>query len=141
MKMKTLTNDQALYCANIFNDYFEKFSRIDEYMRDQKLSQIGDVPSALPGMGLEGTIFSKFDMSPKDMEFEILEPDNETYDTLLNMTSSHTNMSSVPGKNLKIAVREKKYWSVGRFYKMWFSCYKHETKKRFVNSCTRISKF
>ena len=105
--MKTLTNDQALHCANIFNDYFEKFSRIDEYMRDQKLSQIVDVPSALPGMGLEGSIFSNFDMSPKDMDFEILEPDNETYDTLLNMTSSHTNMSSVPGKNLKIAVREK----------------------------------
>ena len=107
MKMKTLNQEQALYCAGIFNDYFEKFSRIDEYMRDQKLSQIEHVPTALPGMGLEGSIFSNFDMSPKDMDFEILEPDNETYDTLLNMTSSHTNMSSVPGKNLKIAVREK----------------------------------
>jgi len=107
MKTKTLTTEQALYCANIFNDYFGKFSRIDQYMRDQKLSQISDVPAALPGMGLEGEIFSNFDMSPKDMDFEILEPDNETYNTLLNMISSHTNMSSVPGKNLKIAIREK----------------------------------
>ena len=105
--MKTLDQEQALYCAGIFNDYFEKFGRIDEYMRDQKMSQIEHVPTALPGMGLESTIYSNFDMSPKDMDFEILEPDNETYDTLLNMTSSHTNMSSVPGKNLKIAVKEK----------------------------------
>ncbi len=92
MKTKNLTSDQALHCAGIFNNYFEKFGRIDEYMRDQKLSQIENVPTALPGMGLESTIYSNFDMSPKDMEFEILEPDNETYDTLLNMTSSHTNM-------------------------------------------------
>ena len=107
MKTKNLTGDQALHCAGIFNNYFEKFSRIDEYMRDQKLSQIWNIPAALPGMTLDSDMFSKFDMSPKDMEFEILEPDNETYDTLLNMTSSHTNMSSVPGKNLKIAVKEK----------------------------------
>ena len=44
MKTKTLTTEQALYCANIFNDYFGKFNRIDQYMRDQKLSQISDVP-------------------------------------------------------------------------------------------------
>ena len=43
MKMKTLDQEQALYCAGIFNDYFEKFGRIDEYMRDQKLSQIQHV--------------------------------------------------------------------------------------------------
>ena len=37
---KTLTKEQALYCANIFNDYFSQFDRIDQYMRDQKLSQL-----------------------------------------------------------------------------------------------------
>ena len=71
MKTKNLTDDQALHCACIFNNYFEKFSRIDEYMRDQKLSQIGNIPAALPGMTLDSDMFSKFDMSPKDMEFEL----------------------------------------------------------------------
>jgi len=47
-------------------------------------------------------------MSPEDMEFEITEPDNTTFDSFLNLISSHTNMSSVPGKNLKIGVKEKK---------------------------------
>ena len=40
--MKTLNKDEALYCAKIFNDYFDsiQFNRIDEYMRDQKMSQL-----------------------------------------------------------------------------------------------------
>ena len=38
--MKTLTREEALHCANIFNDYFGQFSRIDQYMRDQKMAQI-----------------------------------------------------------------------------------------------------
>ena len=106
--MKTLNKDQALYCAKIFNDYFGQFNRIDEYMRDQKMSQLNDTISAsLPGMGPETEIFDNFDMSPQDMDFEIVEPDNTTFDSFLNLISSHTNMSSVPGKNLKIGVKEK----------------------------------
>ena len=106
--MKTLNKDQALYCAKIFNDYFGQFNRIDEYMRDQKMSQLNDTISAsLPGMGPETEIFDNFDMSPQDMDFEITEPDNTTFDSFLNLISSHTNMSSVPGKNLKIGVKEK----------------------------------
>jgi len=59
-------------------------------------------------MGPETEIFDNFDMSTEDMEFEITEPDNTTFDSFLNLISSHTNMSSVPGKNLKIGVKEKK---------------------------------
>ena len=105
---KTLTRSEALHCANVFNDYFGQFNRIDEYMRDQKMSQLNDTISAsLPGMGPETEIFDNFDMSPQDMDFEITEPDNTTFDSFLNLISSHTNMSSVPGKNLKIGVKEK----------------------------------
>ena len=109
MKNNTLTTDQALYCSGIFNNYFGQFDRIDQYMRDQKLNQLNDTISAsLPGMGPETEIFDNFDMSPEDMEFEITEPDNTTFNSYLNLISSHTNMSSVPGKNLKIGVKEKK---------------------------------
>jgi hypothetical protein len=104
---KTLTKEQALYCANIFNDYFGQFDRIDQYMRDQKLSQLdATVSASLPGMGPETEIFDNFDMSPEEMNFEIDIIDNKRFDTMLNMISSHTNMSSVPGKNLKLAIRE-----------------------------------
>ena len=49
--MKTLTREEALHCANIFNDYFGQFNRIDQYMRDQKMAQIETIPAPLPGMG------------------------------------------------------------------------------------------
>jgi hypothetical protein len=109
---KTLTKLEpadALYCAKIFNDYFGQFERIDQYMKDQKLAQLEDtVSSSLPGMGPEEDLFNDFTMSPEDMDFEVYEPtDGTSYVTLLNMTSSHTNMPSIPGKELKLLVKEK----------------------------------
>ena len=104
--MKTLTKEQALHCAKIFKDYFGNFSRIDEYMRDQKIASIQNIPAGLPGMGFEEELFSDFTMSPKDMKLEVLEIDNITWDTCINMISSHSNMVSIPGKALKLAVKE-----------------------------------
>ena len=104
--MKTLTKEQALHCAKIFKDYFGNFSRIDEYMRDQKIASIQNIPAGLPGMTLEEDLFSDFTMSPKDMKLEVLEIDNITWDTCINMISSHSNMVSIPGKALKLAVKE-----------------------------------
>jgi hypothetical protein len=104
--MKTLTKEQALHCADIFKNYFGNFSRIDEYMRDQKIASIQSIPAGLPGMSLEDDLFSDFTMSPKDMKLEVLEIGNETWDTCINMISSHSNMVNIPGKNLKLAVKE-----------------------------------
>ena len=104
--MKTLTKEQALHCADIFKNYFGNFSRIDEYMRDQKIASIQNIPAGLPGMGFEDELFSDFTISPKDMKLEVLEIDNETWDNCINMISSHSNMVNIPGKVLKLAVKE-----------------------------------
>jgi hypothetical protein len=104
--MKTLTKEQALHCAKIFKDYFGNFSRIDEYMRDQKIASIQNIPVGLPGMGFEDELFSDFTMSPKDMKLEVIEIDNETWDNCIIITSSHSNMVNIPGKVLKLAVKE-----------------------------------
>ena len=104
---KTLDREQALYIANIFNDYFGQFSRIDHYMRDQKMSQIEALPTTLPGMGMDADMFDDFSMSPEVMDLEVVELDNHTWDTCINMISSHSNMVSIPGKALKLAVKEK----------------------------------
>ena len=105
--MKTLTKEEAIHCANVFNDYFGQFSRIDQYMRDQKMAQIDTIPTPLPGMGLDSDMFSDFDLSPEVMDLEVVELDNHTWDTCINMISSHSNMVSIPGKALKLAVKEK----------------------------------
>ena len=105
--MKTLSREQALHCAKIFNDYFGQFERIDQYMRDQKMAQIETLPTSLPGMGFDSDMFDDFTISPQDMDIEIVELDNHTWDSCINMISSHSNMVSIPGKALKLAVKDK----------------------------------
>ena len=104
--MKTLDKEQAVHCAKIFKDYFGNFSRIDDYMRDQKIASIQSIPSGLPGMTLEEDLFSDFTMSPENMKLQVQEIDNTTWDTCINMISSHSNMVNIPGKNLRLAVKE-----------------------------------
>jgi hypothetical protein len=94
--MKTLSREHALHVANIFSDYFDKFSRIDQYMRDQKMAQIETIPTSLPGMGLDTELFDDFTMSPQVMDLQMVELDNHTWDTCINMISSHSNMVSIP---------------------------------------------
>ena len=104
--MKTLDKEQAVHCAKIFKDYFGNFSRIDDYMRDQKIASIQSIPAGLPGMTLEEDLFSDFTMSPENMKLQVQEIDNTTWDTCINMISSHSNMVNIPGKNLRLAVKE-----------------------------------
>jgi hypothetical protein len=104
----SLTKEQAIHGANVFSDYFDKFGRIDEYMREQKLTAMAERPFVLPGMGPEEDLFSDFSMSPADMEFEIVELPQDRWDTYLDMISSHSNMTSIPGRCLRLAVFEKK---------------------------------
>ena len=121
--MKELNYEQAKWCADYFSNYFDKFSRIDEYIRDQKLAQIDEIPQALPGMGFDADMFDDFNMSPEDMDIEVVDLDNNTWDTCLNMISSHSNMVSIPGKSLKLGVKEKntnKYIGFIRFGSITF---------------------
>jgi hypothetical protein len=106
--MSTLTKEQAIYCAEVFSEYFDKFGRIDEYMREQKLASMSERSPVLFGMGPEEDLFSDFTMSPADMEFELVELPQERWDTYLNMISSHSNMTSIPGRCLRLAILEKK---------------------------------
>ena len=106
--MSNLTHEQAVKCAKVFSDYFDKFGRIDEYMREQKMASMAERSPVLFGMGPEEDLFSDFTMSPADMEFELIELPQERWDTYLNMISSHSNMTSIPGRCLRLAVLEKK---------------------------------
>ena len=102
-----LNKDQALHCAKVFEDYFGNFNRIDEYMREQKMNALADRPFSLPGCGPEDELFSDFTMSPEDMEFEVVELPSNRWQLYLDIISSHNNLSS-PGRNIKLAVLEKK---------------------------------
>jgi hypothetical protein len=103
-----LTKEQAVHGANVFSDYFDKFTRIDEYMREQKLASMSERSPVLFGMGPEEDLFSDFNMSPADMEFEVVELPQDRWEIYLSMISSHSNMTSIPGRCLRLAVFEKK---------------------------------
>lgn len=102
-----LTKEQALHCAKVFSDYYDKFNRIDEYMRDEKLNALSTRPFVLPGMGPEEDLFSDFTMHPNDMKFEVVELPADRWSLYLDIISSHNNLSS-PGRNVRLAVLEKK---------------------------------
>jgi hypothetical protein len=99
-----LTFEEAVHCAKAFEDYFGNFHRIDEYMRDQKLNSLSELPTN-PLFPLEDDLFQDFSIHPKDMNFEVCEIDGEKWMNLLNITSSHVNIAPV-GRNVKLAVRE-----------------------------------
>ena len=103
-----LTKEQAVHCANVFSLYFDRFNGIEDYIRDQKLNSLSDRPVTLPGMGPEEDLFSDFTMHPNDMDFELVELPQDTWDIYLNMISSHSNMTSIPGRCFRLAVLEKK---------------------------------
>ena len=102
-----LNREQALYVAQVFEDYFGNFNRIDEYMREQKKNSLAERPFSLPGCGPEDELFSDFIMAPEDMEFEIVKLPSDRWQLYLDIISSHNNLSS-PGRNIKLAVLEKK---------------------------------
>ena len=99
-----LTREAALYCANAFHEYFSDFGSIEQYMRDEKLKAVKDIPFSL--FPPEDDLFQDFSMHPNDMEIEVCEIPNDTWETLLAITSSHVNKSPV-GRNIQLAVREK----------------------------------
>ena len=101
----SLTFDEALHCSKVFKDYFGEFNRIDEYMRDQKLASLCDMPSN-PLFPIEDDLFSDFTIHPNDMDFDVCEIPIEQWEMLLNITSSHINISPV-GRQVRLAVIEK----------------------------------
>jgi len=104
--MNNLSKTDALFAANVFSSFFDNFNRIDEYLRQVKISRMVNIPDALPGMGHEEDMFMDFDIHPEDMEFKVIVPDNYTYDTMLEITTSHAVEKSIPGKCLKWMVKE-----------------------------------
>ena len=103
-----LTKEQALVCSKMFSDYFDRYANVEEYMREQKLNSMNERSVSLPGMGPEDDLFSNFTMHPNDMEFKVVEISSDKWDNYISIISSHSNMTSIPGRNIKFAIKEVK---------------------------------
>lgn len=100
-----LTHEQALFASKYFEDYFKSFPRIEDYMRKNKLERVSNMSPMLPFYSYEDDFFVEFDMSPKDMDIEVRLADRRFWH-LLEVTSSHTNQSSTPGRQMLLMVFE-----------------------------------
>ena len=82
-----LKKQDAIYAATKLMNYFNNFDRIDDYFRARKIERVKNIPTPLPGFGLEDDMFQDFDMHPEDMDFSIIQMQSKTFDTLLEMTA------------------------------------------------------
>jgi hypothetical protein len=102
-----LTREDAHYAANVFEEFFANFDRIDDYMRKIKMERMETFPYSLPGMGPENDLFDKFDMHPNDMEFVVSECRQDQFMSYMEITTSAPVEASIPGKQMLWLVKEK----------------------------------
>lgn len=102
-----LTKTDAYYAANIFEQFFNTFNRIDDYMRQIKMERMESFPFSLPGMGPENDLFDKFDMHPSDMEFSVTPCRQDQFMSYMEITTSAPVEKSIPGKQMLWLVKEK----------------------------------
>ena len=100
-----LERDDAIWAATKLMKYFENFGRIDDYFRARKIERVKDIPTPLPGMGLEDDMFQDYNMHPEDMDFKVIQIPNKTFDAMLEKVASFSPDEN-PGKTLKLVVME-----------------------------------
>jgi len=100
-----LEKQDAVYAATKLMKYFQDFNRIDDYFRARKIERVKDLPTPLPGMGLEDDMFQDYDMSPEDMDFKVVAIPNKTFDAMIEKVASFSPDEN-PGKTLKLVVQE-----------------------------------
>ena len=116
-----LSESDAAYAADQFINYFSNLGRIDEYLRNVKLDRMSKMPTYLPGCGPEEDMFDDFDIHPNDMNFKVYAAgkddsfSNEYFNERLQITTSHSIESSIPGKSLKWIVMETNTKSIVGF--------------------------
>jgi len=122
----SLSNEDAVWAADQFINYYSRFNRIDDYLRFVKSSRLTNASGKL--FGPEYEIFSNFNIHPNEMDFKIHEVDTspkpaskynqDLYSEILNETASNAIEEAIPGRTLKWIVTEestKKIIGVVRF--------------------------
>ena len=107
----SIPNQDALWAADEFINYFENFTSIEDYLRYVKKEVVVQSNQITP---LQDYFFNE-DIHPEDMEFEIKfigkrfqkSLPQEHYNNLLAAVSSHNNESNIPGRELRWMVFEK----------------------------------
>jgi len=115
--MLILNKQDSIHAATKLIKYFKDFERIDDYFRARKIERVKNIPAPLPGFGLEDDMFQAYDMHPEDMNFEIVQMQTQTFDTMLEMIASFS-PDNAPGKEMKLIIKETNTNTIVGFIKL-----------------------
>tara|TARA_Y100000996_G_scaffold410565_1_gene393172 strand:+ start:24 stop:1175 length:1152 start_codon:yes stop_codon:yes gene_type:complete len=118
-----LKEQDAVYAADKFINYFSNMDRIDEYLRNVKIERVLSRSPLSQFYEEEDThgMFTAYDMHPEDMDIACYEARDlkktsgrisgirslKEFNEKLQITTSHAIEDSVPGKSLKWMIVEK----------------------------------
>ena len=135
-----ITSETALGCSKIIRDFFNNLNRIDDYFRLRKIERVKDIPAPIPGFSLEDDMFQDYDMSPEDMDIDVTEVPNKTFDTMLEKVASFS-PEQAPGKELKLAVKEKNTNKFLGFIKLGSPIINSKPRNDYLNGTPELSIF
>ncbi len=142
-----LSEEDAIYAANKFIDYFSNIGRIDEYLRNVKLDRMNQMPSSILGIGPEDDMFDSFDIHPQDMNFKVYPAGdkggftNEYFNERLQITTSHAIEDSIPGKSLKWIVQETNTKKIVGFCRFGSPTINSKPRNEWLGQTPELSRF
>jgi len=110
-----LNEEDTNYALSKVYDYYSDFNRIDDYFRETKVERLSNTASRL--FPVEDEFFHDFDMSPMDMDFEIVESGKGMWNDLFVHIGSFPSDEN-PGKNIRFLVKEKNTNTVVGFVRL-----------------------
>ena len=137
MKIQTTT---AVKTANIIIDFFSNIDRIDDYFRLRKIERVKDLPVPIPGFGLEDDMFQDYDMYPEDMDIEVAQIDNQTFNAMLEKVASFS-PDQAPGKELKLVVKEKNTNTLLGFIKLGSPIINSKPRNNYLGDVPELTIF
>lgn len=137
VKIQTTT---AVKTANIIIDFFSNIDRIDDYFRLRKIERVKDLPVPIPGFGLEDDMFQDYDMYPEDMDIEVAQIDNQTFNAMLEKVASFS-PDQAPGKELKLVVKEKNTNTMLGFIKLGSPIINSKPRNNYLGDVPELTIF
>jgi len=142
--MKLNEND-AIWAADEFINYFENFTSIEDYLRYVKKELISKTSQMYP---LSDNFFNE-DIHPSEMEFDIKfvgkrfnhSIPHEHYNNLLNAVSSHNNESNIPGRELRWMIYEKNTQKVLGFIRFGSPTINSKPRNQWLGKAPDLSIF
>ena len=132
--------DSATKTANIIIDFFSNINRIDDYFRLRKIERVKNLPPPIPGFGLEDDMFQNHDMYPEDMDIEVTQIDNQTFNAMLEKVASFS-PDQAPGKELKLVVKEKNTNTILGFIKLGSPIINSKPRNNYLDGVPELTIF